>query len=117
MDAETIIDLFVEFGPVQVRRMFGGAGIYRDGMMFGLVAGGQIHLKTDAVSIVLFEGEGCGPFQYDTKDGKRTITSYWRIPDRLYDDPTELAEWARRAFAVARGKAATKSVSRKKKKL
>ena len=116
MDAETINDLFLEFGPVQVRRMFGGAGVYRDGVMFGLVAGGQIHLKADDTTIPAFENEGCGPFQYDTKDGKRTIPSYWRMPDRLYDDPAELAEWARRAFAVACSKAAAKSTKSKKKR-
>ncbi len=116
MDAETISDLFTEFGPVQVRRMFGGAGLYSHDVMFGLVSDGQIFLKVDAVTIPAFEGEGCAPFQYDTKDGKRATMSYWRIPDRLYDDPAELAQWAQRALSIARKNAAAKPGKSKKKR-
>jgi DNA transformation protein len=89
------------FGPVAVRRMFGGAGLYADGVMFALASGGQIYLKADAASAAAFEREGCGPFEYATKTGKRAIMSYWRLPDRLYDDADELAQWARAAVAVA----------------
>ena len=92
----------MEFGAVTVRRMFGGAGLYADGVMFGLVSGGQIYLKADAATAPGFEREGCGPFEYGTKTGKRAIMSYWRLPDRLYDDTDELAQWARQAVAVAR---------------
>ena len=101
MDPEFIRELFIEFGPVTVRRMFGGAGLYADGVMFGLVSGGQIYLKADAATVPAFEREGCGPFEYGTKTGKRAIMSYWRLPDRLYDDADELAQWARQALAVA----------------
>ena len=47
MDAEAIRELFAGFGPVVVRRMFGGAGIYAEGTMFALVADGVIYLKAD----------------------------------------------------------------------
>ncbi len=60
-----------------------------------------------------FEAEGCGPFGYDTKHGRRVLTSYWRLPERLYDEPEELARWARLALGVARAKAAARAALRK----
>src|SRR5690242_2011139 len=82
--------------------MFGGAGIYAEGVMFGLLVDGVIYLKTDADSLARFKREGCGPFTYETKRGERSLKSYWRLPDRLYDEPEELADWARAALAAAR---------------
>ncbi len=101
MDAEAIGELFREFGPVSVRRMFGGAGIFVDRVMIGLVSDGAIHLKADSETIPRFEAEGQGPFTYPTKTGTHTLTSYWRMPERLYDDPDELARWARDAHVIA----------------
>ena len=116
MDAEFIRELFSEFGPVQVRRMFGGAGLFVDGLMFGLVTDGMIYLKADAETTPAFEREHCAPFGYSTKHGRRVLTSYWRLPDRLYDDAGELAQWARQALAVARKKAAAKPAAAVRKK-
>jgi DNA transformation protein and related proteins len=99
---DDIQELFSVFGPVSVRRMFGGAGIYADGTMFALVARGVIYLKTDAVNTPAFEREDLAPFTYETKHGKHGVMSYRRMPDRLYDDPEELATWAREALAAAR---------------
>ena len=101
MDAEAIRELFGEFGPVSVRRMFGGAGVFVDGLMIALVSDGAIFLKADAQTIPSFESEGLAAFSYATKKGRHTLTSYWRMPDRLYDDTDELARWARAAHAVA----------------
>ena len=97
-----IAELFAVFGAVTVRRMFGGAGIFADGMMFALVDDGVIYLKADKDTIPAFEREGLGPFTYATKTGTRSLTSYWRIPERLYDDPDELAHWAAQALESAR---------------
>ena len=101
MTADDIQELFSAFGVVAVRRMFGGAGIYADGTMFGLVAGGVIYLKADELNVPAFESENLPPFTYETKDGKRGVMSYRRMPERLYDDPDELATWARAALAAA----------------
>lgn len=101
MDAESIRELFAEFGPVDVRRMFGGVGVFVDRRMIALVSRDVIHLKADAQTIQDFEREGLAPFSYAKKDGERKLTSYWRMPDRLYDDPEELARWARAAHAAA----------------
>ena len=106
IDTEFISDLFTGFSAVSVRRMFGGAGIFADGTMFALVSDGVIYLKAGAANVPAFEREGCGPFSYQTKDGTRALTTYWRMPERLYDDPDELAGWAREALAAARAGAA-----------
>ena len=95
-------ELFTTFGAVTVKRMFGGAGIYAEGRMFALVHEGAICLKADAQNAAAFEGEGLPSFPYTTKAGQRGVLSYRRMPDRLYDDPEELALWAREALAAAR---------------
>jgi DNA transformation protein len=105
-DADFLRDLFAQFRPVTVRRMFSGAGLYCDGVMFGLVVRDMIYLKADEASVVDFKGEGSSPFTYAR--GKRSgrpsehALPYWRLPDRLYDDPDELAVWAERALVIAR---------------
>jgi DNA transformation protein len=116
VDPDYISELFSAFGTVRVRRMFGGAGIYADGVMFALVSGGLIYLKADGASIPEFERERCAPFAYGTKTGRRAIMSYWRLPDRLYDEPEELARWAQRALAIARRGTAPKIVKSRKRK-
>jgi DNA transformation protein and related proteins len=108
LSPDDIRELFNAFGPVEVRRLFGGAGIYADGTMLGLVHDGVIHLRADEHNAPAFEREKLAPFSYKTKEGKREITSYRRIPDRLYDDPDELAAWAREALAAARRRKAGK---------
>ena len=101
MTPDDIQELFSAFGGVAVRRMFGGAGIYADGTMFALVADGVIYLKADELSTPAFERENLPPFTYETKDGRRGVMSYRRMPERLYDDPDELATWAHAALAAA----------------
>ena len=119
MDPEFIRDLFSQFRPVTVKRMFGGAGVYCEGLMFGLVFDGAIFLKVDETSIPDFEREGSRPFVYTRakspdRVGRHSL-SYWRLPERLYDDPDELAVWAGRALAISqRKKAASRARTRRK---
>ncbi len=111
MDLDFIRDLFTSFGPVTVKRMFGGAGLWCDGLMFGLVFDGAIFLKVDETSIPDFEREGSRPFVYTRAKSPgrvgRASLSYWRLPEWLYDDPEELAVWAARALAIAQSKKLT----------
>jgi DNA transformation protein len=102
VDPDHIREIFSAFGPVSVRRMFGGAGIYADGLMFALVADGIIYLKAGPQNEADFEREGLPSFTYAAGNGKRAVMSYRRMPDRLYDDPDELVHWARGALAAAR---------------
>ena len=101
-DPDFLTELFAGFGPVAVRRMFSGAGVFADGLMIALVVDGVIYLKADDSFGPLFEREGQTPFSYKTRDGRRTLNSYWRMPERLYDEPDELADWARHSLQAAR---------------
>ena len=104
---EHVKDALSDLGPVGVRRMFGGAGVYADGVMFGLIADDALYLKADDVSKQAFEAEGVGPFLYESRS--RTIAlSYWRVPDRLLEDADEMVTWARTTLAVARRAAGPK---------
>ena len=96
--------------------MFGGAGLFVDGLMIGLVGKDVIYLKADEHTIPAFEREGLKPFSYETKAGTHTLASYWRMPERLYDDPDELARWAAKALEVARRTARQKSPARSPRK-
>jgi len=119
LDPDFIRELFSQFRPVTVQRMFGGAGIYAEGLMFALVFDDAIYLRVDEASIPDFEREGSKPFVYPRAKSPgrvgRPSTSFWRLPDRLYDDPDELAVWAGRALAIAERKKAAPRVRAPKK--
>jgi DNA transformation protein len=101
MDRDFLIDLFADFGPVTIRRMFLGFGISADGTNFALALRGGLYLRADDQTIAWFEAEGAKPFQYQTRTKTVTVNSYWQLPERLYDDPEELTGWARAALAAA----------------
>ena len=96
------------FGPVTSRRMFGGAGLFRDGKMFALVADEVLYLKSDAENAAGFEAEQLKPFSYATKTGEHTLTSYRRAPERCLYDEGEMSEWCRLAWGAALRAAAAK---------
>ena len=101
-DPDRFDDLFAPFGKIAVRPMFGSEGLFRDGLMFGIVHEEKLYFKTSEESRKDFIAEGAGPLFYKFKTAEGILTSYYELPDRLYDDPDELAQWARTAFAVAR---------------
>jgi DNA transformation protein and related proteins len=98
-------DLLSDLGHVTSKRMFSGAGVYVDGVIFALVIDDVLYLKTDEESRAAFEAEGLEPFSF-LKQGKRISTSYRRAPERLLDDAPEMQRWARRALTVTAQKAA-----------
>jgi DNA transformation protein len=93
-------DLFQFFGPITVRRMFGGEGIYAGDVMIGLVAGERLYLKTTDLNRADFAAEGCEAFCFPRGE-KTMVTSYYAVPERLFDDPEEFSAWARKAHAAA----------------
>ena len=101
MDRDFLIDLFADFGPVTIRRMFSGFGISADGTNFALALRAGLYLRADEQTIPQFEAEGSTPFQYQTRARTVTVNSYWQLPARLFDDSEELADWARAALAAA----------------
>jgi DNA transformation protein len=101
MDAEGLKELFEPFGPVTVKRMFSGHGVYADGWCFALSLRGDIYLRTDADSAAALAAAGSTPFVYQR--GTRTITTnLWRLVASAYDDPDEIKQWSRLALAAAR---------------
>lgn len=93
-------EIFALFGPIQTRRMFSGFGIFRDGLMFGLVIKDELYLKADKHNAHLFAERGLPPFEYEKK-GKVTKVAYYLAPHEIMDDPDEATLWARRSFGAA----------------
>ena len=109
-----LIDQFSGFGPVQSRRMFGGAGLYLDGFFFGLVAEDVLYLKVDDTNKADYVSAGSGPFKPFGKDSYEM--SYYEVPGDVLEDPDVLKEWAVKALAVAKRKKLVKKKKAGKKK-
>lgn len=88
------------FGPIHIRRMFGGYGIYRDGLMFALAFDDVVYLKTDSDNLDHFLREGLEPFEYTAK-GKPVRMSYYQAPEDFLEDREQAALWAGLAWEAA----------------
>jgi DNA transformation protein len=99
-DPRRFDDLFHYFGPINLRRMFGGEGLYAGDQIIALVIDDRLYLKTTDSNRADFLADGCEPFTY-MRGKKRMATSYYAVPERLLDDPEEFAGWARKAQAAA----------------
>ena len=108
-------ELLEDWAPVSARRMFGGHGLYHEGLMFAIVMDQRLYHKADEVNRPDFEALGLGPFTYAMK-GKDVALSYWAAPDTLFDDPQEAVHWAQSAWdAALRGhKAKAKAIEKAK---
>jgi DNA transformation protein len=115
MDGIALEDLFRDLGPVRIRRMFGGSGIYENGRMFAIATGGEIYLKADEASRSDFEAAGSRPFTYAAK-GRTVTLGYWLMPEDGIDDPAGAARWARLAIAAAERAAARRTSKYRPKK-
>lgn len=112
--AAFVEDLFAPAFAVRIKRMFGGAGIFWDEVMIGLVSDERIYLKADDATKADFEAEGAKPFVFTQKSGEIVAMSYLELPERLYDEPDELRTWALKARDVAmRAKTAKRGKPRK----
>ena len=111
-DAESLIahctELLSALGSVRVSRMFGGNGVYVDGLFLALIARDTLFLKTDETSRQAFEAAGCQPFAFETARGARAVLGYWSAPDEAMDCPAAMLPWARLAMAAALRAAAAK---------
>jgi DNA transformation protein len=114
MDRDYLLDLFSEFGPVVLRRMFSGYGIVADGVNFAMALRAGLIFRVDDFTVARYEAEGAKPFQYDTRNKTIVVKTYRHLPERLYDDPEELAVWAREAVEAAKRAAAKKSAVKKR---
>jgi DNA transformation protein len=106
--ADHLHELFAPLGTIQIKRMFGGAGIYVEGIMFALLADDVLYLKADAENRPLFEAENLEAFSYAAKGKQRVSLSYFRAPDEAMDSPQLMLPWARSALGAALRSARTK---------
>lgn len=95
-----VIELFGPFGTTTARRMFGGHGVYLDGLMFAIVSDDALYLKADELNRVEFEQAGCEVFGYARK-GKRATLNFYRAPEDAMESPELMLPWARTAYAAA----------------
>lgn len=106
--SEEFVDYVVEqlagWDEVSVRRMFGGAGLYRGGIMFAVVAEDVAYLKVDDSNRDDFVRAGSAPFESYPEKIKTTIRTYYEIPADVLEDSDELAKWSQRSWTVARKK-------------
>jgi DNA transformation protein len=111
-----VIESLRPLGPVSARRMFGGHGIYLDGVMFALIATDQLYLKVDQHNRAAYQAAGLQPFTYDGRSGPIRL-SYHEAPGEGFDDPEVLCAWAREAYAAARRTRAAKPARVRRSKL
>lgn len=108
MNPEALKELFRPFGEVAVKRMFGGAGIYAEGLCFAIEQDGEVFLKADALSQPDFTAAGSSPFIYVAR-GKAMPTSFWRLPAIARAEADELVRWATLGLEAARRAAEAKA--------
>src|ERR1700723_4779188 len=102
-------DQLAPLGRITVRRMFGKTGVFCDGFMLGMVRDNTLYFRVDDDNRAIFkEAEAFPPLNYE-KQGRTLDLSFWRAPERLFDEPDELVEWARAALAAARRVAAKRN--------
>ena len=109
-----VVETMRAFGSVTAKQMFGGWGLYHDGLFFALIAEETLYLKTDEENLARFEEAGLAPFVYVTKDGDHMAMSYRQAPPEALESPVAMAEWARLGFAAAL-RAKNRKPSRKRK--
>lgn len=112
---EHLLDLLSSFGEVSARRMFGGYGIYRDELMFGLVADDEFYLKVDEGTKPVFEEAGLEPFRFEMKNGKVGTMSYHRAPESALNSPMAMKKWAVLGWEAAQRNAASKVKPKRRK--
>lgn len=99
--SDFLIEQMAGFGAVSARRMFGAVGLYRDGVMFAILADDVLYFRIDETTRGDFEAEGLDSFSYETKAGRHAILSYRRAPERCLEDADEMAAWCRKAHEAA----------------
>ena len=115
--AEFLREELAPLGRITLRRMFGKAGVFCDGVMLGMVSDDTLYFRVDDGNRAAFkEAQDTPPLSYE-KQGETIDLAFWRAPERLFDEPEELLTWARAALAAAHRVAAKKKPSAPKQKL
>ena len=96
-----VVEQMAGFGPVTIKKMFGGSAFYHQGLIFGMIIDDALFLKADDQSKSKFASEGLPPFTYQHKSGKQIAMAYWRAPERCMDDADAMKEWCHLAYQAA----------------
>jgi DNA transformation protein len=105
--AAFLCEQLAPLGRVTLRRMFGKTGVFCDGLMLAMVRDDALYVRVDDGNRAVFrEAEAFPPLDYQKKGGSIDL-AFWRVPERLFDEPDELVAWARAALAAA-GRVAAK---------
>lgn len=107
--ASYLTEQLAPLGRITVRRMFGKSGVFCNGLMLGIVTEDALYFRVDAQNEAIFEEARATPPLNYQKGGKTIDLAFWRVPDRLLDEPEEFVTWARAALAAARRVAAKRS--------
>jgi len=113
---EWVREHFAGLGPIEIKRMFGGAAVYSHDLIFALLDDGVVWLKADEVNAPLLRAAGARQFTYPMKDGKEMAMAYWSLPENALDDADEAVGWARKSIDAALRKAASKTLKKSKPK-
>jgi DNA transformation protein and related proteins len=95
-----VIEQLAAFGSVTSRPMFGGNGLFKGGVMFGLINDGELYFKVDDTSRADFEAKKSHPFTYEAR-GRKIALSYWFVPEDVIENAEDLQTWAGKAHAAA----------------
>ena len=95
------LELLSPLGNATSRRMFGGHGLYIDGLCMALIIRDVLYLKVDDPHRAAFEAAGCKPFTYAGKNDEVHVMSYYTAPEQALESPAEMLPWGRRALAAA----------------
>lgn len=101
MEKSEIEEIFAALGPVTIKRMFGGKGVYYNGTIVAVEFRGDLLLKADDVSAPAFEEAGAIRWAYEGRTGKAVNMPYWSIPADAFDDPEIMAGWVKLAYEAA----------------
>ena len=104
--AEFLREQLAPLGHVTLRRMFGKSGVFCDGVMLGMVTDNTLYFRVDELNRETFKEAASSPPLNYRKGGETIDLAFWRVPERLMDEPDELVDWARAALAAARRVAA-----------
>jgi DNA transformation protein len=111
-------DQLADMGPVTSRRMFGGAGLYCDGLIFAIVVDDVLYFKVDDSNRADYEAAGTEPFTF-THDKGQMVMNYYEVPVDVLENKEKTSQWALKALDAAQAakKTKTKPAKKPKKKL
>lgn len=95
-----VLEQLSAFGGVTARRMFGGSGLFKSGVMFGIISDGELYFKVDDANRADYTAKKSEAFTYEAR-GRKIALSYWFVPEEIIEEPAELRIWATKAYDAA----------------